>query len=285
MKRVGLIGLGNIGGYYVKRLLEAGYPVTVFDIDPQKLETVVKLDASCADSPAMVAKNSDFIILALTNSEAVEFVMEGDNGVLSALKKGQVVIDTSTTRPKTAIRLEKLCEEKGAYFLDSPLTWRGPGHTHILMVGGKEESFNKAEEILKCLSYKYKLFGGAGSGQIIKLVNQAVTANQAAIYAEAIELIKKYGFDPALLKEYLMFDIPGELISEEDHGCGQLGFIYKDLGYVLEIAHDSCANIPITSLVHEIFKTTKVYGKQQPKWNLFRIQTYFKRLNNDKQNL
>jgi 2-hydroxy-3-oxopropionate reductase len=282
MKRIGLIGLGNVGSYYVTKFLEANYPLTVFDIDHQKVEMVAKRGAAPADTAAMATQNSDFIILSLPKSEIVESVMEGERGVLSVLQAGQVVIDTSTSRPQTAVRMEKLCEAKGAGFLDSPLTWRGPGHTHILMVGGKEASFKKAEEILKCMSYKYRLIGPSGSGLTLKLINQAVSTNQIAIQAEAVELIKKYGLDPRLLKEFLEFNIHEELLTEDFNGCGEMGFQYKDLGYLLEIAHDSCANIPITSLVHEILKTSKVYA--EPKWNAFGLQTYFQRLNNDKYN-
>jgi 3-hydroxyisobutyrate dehydrogenase-like beta-hydroxyacid dehydrogenase len=280
MKSVGLIGLGNVGSYYVKRLLEGDYSPIVFDIDPQKLEVAVKQGATPANTAAMVTQNSDFIVLSLPNSEAVESVMEGDNGILSVLKEGQVVIDTSTSRPKTSIRLEKLCEEKGANFIDAPLTWKGPGHTHYLMVGGKEAGFKKAEEILRCLSYKYQLFGPVGTGLIVKLINQAVIANQKAVHAEAVELAKKYGLDPKLLKEFLEFDIDERLLAEDYHGGGELALMYKDLGYLLEIAHDSCANVPISSLVHEIFKSSKVYGK--PNWEQIAVRTYYQRLNNDK---
>jgi 2-hydroxy-3-oxopropionate reductase len=282
MKNVGLIGLGNVGSYYVKRLLEAGYPLTVFDVDHEKLATAEKQGATPADTAVEVTRNSDFIILSLPNTEVVEAVMEDACGVLSVLKAGQVVIDTSTSRPGTAVRLEKLCEAKGAGFIDSPLTWRGPCHTHILMVGGKEASFKKAEEILKCLSYKYRLLGPVGTGQIVKLINQALSANQIAVQAEVVELIKKYDLNPKLLKEFLEFDIDERLLAEDYCGCGELGFHYKDLGYLLEIAHDSGANIPISSLVHEMCKTSKVYGEQESKWSLLSIQTYYKRLNNDK---
>jgi 3-hydroxyisobutyrate dehydrogenase-like beta-hydroxyacid dehydrogenase len=244
MKNVGLIGLGNIGSYYVKKLREASYPLTVFDIDPQKREAAVKQGAIQADTAAKVTQNSDCVILSLPNSEVVESVMEGEHGVLSVLKAGKVVIDTSTSRPKTAIRLEKLCEAKGAGLIDSPLTRRGSGH--ILMVGGKEVYFKKVEEILKCLSYKYRLLGPIGTGQILKIINQAVIATQTAVHAEAVELTKKYGLDPALLKEFLEFDIPEGLLAEDYCSCGELAFMYKDLGYLLEMAHDNCANIPIT---------------------------------------
>jgi 2-hydroxy-3-oxopropionate reductase len=280
MKSVGLIGLGNVGSYYVKKLRDAGFPLTVLVRNPKKLEIVEKHGATPVVTTAKVVQNSDFIILALPNSEVVESVMEEDGGVLSVIKKGQVVIDTSTSRPKTAIRLEKLCEEKGAGFIDSPLTWRGPNRTHILMVGGKEKNFKKAEEILKCMSYKYRLVGPSGTGQLLKLINQMVSTNQIVIQAEAVEFTKKHGLDPTILKEFLMFDIYEGLLSDDYSGCGELAFQYKDLGYLLEIAHESCANIPISSFVHEMLKTSKVYGESI--WNALGVQTYYKRLNNDK---
>jgi 2-hydroxy-3-oxopropionate reductase len=280
MKRVGLIGLGNVGTYYVKILLKAGYPLTVLDIEPQKMENAVKQGATLADTPAEVAQNSDFIILALPTDEVVTSVMEDDCGVLSVIKADQVVIDNSTCRPKTAVRLEKLCEAKGAYFIDAPFTKRGPNKTYVMMVGGKEASVKKAEEMLKCLSYKYRLFGPIGTGQILKLINQGILASQLAAQAEAVELTKKCGIDPVLLKEYLMYDIDEGLLSENYCDHGELVLMYKDLGYLLEMAHEYYANIPVSILVHEIFKSTNVYGK--PDWNHPSIKTYFQRLNNEK---
>jgi len=275
-RRIGLIGLGNIGCFYSKTLLNAGYPLTVFDIDPVKVKASTDAGASGAANPADVAQASDIVILSLPNSEIVENVMQGENGILPVLREGQLIIDTSTCRPGTAVKLEKLCAEKNAGFIDSPLSWRGPGQ--ILMVGGTEVNFKAAEEILGCISYKYRLVGPAGAGQYLKMINQGVLANRLAIYCEAVELTKKCGMDPMLLKEYLEFDVPDALYSENYKGGGHLALHYKDLGYLNEIAHDVCANIPISALVHELFKATKLYG--EPHWIQPGIQTYYKRLNN-----
>lgn len=274
MKNIGLIGLGNIGKVYTKKLLEAGYPLNVFDIDKAKLEIAVGQGAKSAASPAEVVENSDIIILSLPGSPAVESVMDS---VLGVLRAGQLIIDTSTSRPSTAIRFEKLCAEKGVGFIDSPLTSKPVGH--YLMVGGTKENFEKGEEILKCLSYKYIHVGKIGDGEVLKLINQAIQAGQLAVHAEAVEMAKKHNIDPTLLKSYLEFNIPDEFFTGEYHGGGHLALHYKDLGYLLEIAHDSGANIPISSLVHEIFKTSRIYG--HPDWYQLGIQTYYRRLNND----
>ncbi|MCL2059911.1 MAG: NAD(P)-dependent oxidoreductase [Oscillospiraceae bacterium] len=274
-RKIGLIGLGNIGSFYTGRLLECGYPLTVLDIDKAKLQAMADKGAKTAATPAELTAASDVIMLSLPGSEAVEEVMTEANGILSALREGQLVINTSTCRPGTAVKCQKLCAEKGAGFVDSPLSWRAKGQT--LMVGCDEKDFNDAEEILKCISYRYKLVGPAGSGQYLKMINQAILADRLAVYCEAVELTKKCGLDPKLLDEHLEFDIPKELYTEDYKGGGHLNLHYKDLGYLNEIAHDVNANIPISALVHEMFKATSIYG--EPHWIQPGIQTYYKRLN------
>lgn len=274
-KKIGLIGLGNIGSFYTDKILEAGYPLTVFDTDNKKLQAMADKGAVSVTSPAQVTENADIIILSLPNSEVVEAVMEDANGVLSAIKAGQLVIDTSTCRPNTAIRCQKLCAKKNAGFIDAPLSRRELGHT--LMVGGDEKDYKNAEEILKCISARCKLVGPIGYGQRLKAINQAVMANRLAVDCEAFELCKMCGIDPKLLNDHLEFGLPEVLFTEDYPGGGNLVLHYKDMGYLNEIAHDVHANIPISALVHEMFKASKLYG--DPSWIQAGIQTYFKRLN------
>jgi 3-hydroxyisobutyrate dehydrogenase-like beta-hydroxyacid dehydrogenase len=98
-----------------------------------------------------------------------------------------------------------------------------------------------------------------------------------AVYAEAVELAKVHEVDPRLLKDYLEFDIPEDLFGDDFTGGGHLALHYKDLGYLLEMAHASAAQIPISSLVHEIFKSSKLYGAAN--WKQPGIITYWRRLN------
>jgi 3-hydroxyisobutyrate dehydrogenase-like beta-hydroxyacid dehydrogenase len=171
--------------------------------------------------------------------------------------------------------MPKLCAEKGASLLDAPLTYRRPGQ--IMMVGGSREDFERVEAVLTCLSYKLRHVGEVGEGQMLKLINQAVLAGRLAVYAEAVELAKVHGIDPRLLKDFLEFDVPEDLYGDDFSGGGHLALHYKDLGYLLEMAHDSAAQIPISSLVHEIFKSSKLYGA--PNWKQPGIISYWRRLN------
>lgn len=275
MQRIGLIGLGNIGRFYAQRLLETGYPLTVLDIDAARMQAVLDIGANAAEDPGDLARKSEIILLSLPGSHAIEQVMDGEDGILAYVRPGHLVVDTGTSRPATDIRYAQLCAEKGAALLDAPLTYRKPGQ--IVMVGGSREDFARVEAVLTCLSYKLRHVGEVGEGQMLKLINQAVLAGRLAVYAEAVELAKAHGIDPRLLKDFLEFDVPEDLFGDDFSGGGHLALHYKDLGYLLEMAHDSAAQIPISSLVHEIFKASKLYG--HPNWKQPGIISYWQRLN------
>jgi 3-hydroxyisobutyrate dehydrogenase-like beta-hydroxyacid dehydrogenase len=255
--------------------LGAHYPLTVLDLDTAKVTAATDQGATAAQTPGEVAEHSDIIILALPGSPAVDAVMQGETGILSHLRAGQLVIDTGTTRPATDKLYAKLCAEKGAGLIDAPLTWRKAGQ--IIMVGGTVEDYARAEEVLKILSYKLKHIGPIGSGQALKAINQCMQAGRLAVNAECFEFAKMQGLDPHLIKDYLEYDIPDAFFTDEFVGGGHLLLHYKDLLYAMEIAHDSGAQIPITSLIHEIFKTTAISG--DPRWFQLGIIHYWRRLN------
>jgi len=275
MDRVGLIGLGNVGSGFAKMLIQAGYSLTVLDKDRSKTEAAVERGARPAEMPREVAEQSDVVLLSLPGSAAVEEVMEGTDGLLGAMREGQLVVDTGTSHPDTDIRCERLCAERGAGFIDAPITGRAKGW--IMMVGGTEESFERGREVLTHLSYKLKHVGTIGSGQILKLMNQMTLAGQWAVWAEVIEFGRRGGLDPQLLRGYLEFPVDESLFGDDFSGAGTLALHYKDLGYVLDLAHRSGAAIPVTDVVHEAFKATNAFGRRD--WRQTGIVTYWRRLN------
>jgi 3-hydroxyisobutyrate dehydrogenase-like beta-hydroxyacid dehydrogenase len=275
MESVGLIGLGNVGSGFAQKLAEAGYRLTVLDKDCSRMEAATSAGAHAASTPGEVAKDSDIVLLSLPGSHVVEAVMEGDDGVLAHLREGHLVVDTGTSRPQTAIRYDKLCRERGAGFIDAPITGRGAGW--IMMVGGAEENFEKGREVLTCLSYKLEHIGPIGHGQLLKLANQLVLAGQWAVWGEAIEFSRKAGLEPRLLSECLDFSVPEVMYGDDFSAGGHLALHYKDLGYILEVAHDAEASIPLTGFVHEAFKEAKVAG--EPNWGQAGVITYWRRLN------
>jgi 3-hydroxyisobutyrate dehydrogenase-like beta-hydroxyacid dehydrogenase len=275
MQRIGLIGLGNVGSGFARKLREAGYPLTVCDKDSSKLMSALSLGSRAADTPGQVADQSDITLLSLPGSHVVEAVMEGPDGIVSRLRPGHLVADTGTSRPQTAVRYDRVCREQGAAFLDAPITGRSKGW--IMMVGGAQEHFEQAREVLDCLSYKLKHVGPIGHGQALKLMNQLVLAGQQATFGETIAFMEKMGMDPKLLSEHLEFPVPEAMYGHDFEAGGTLALHYKDLGYILELAHDAQASIPLTSLLHEFFKSAKVAG--DPSWWQAGIIEYWRKLN------
>lgn len=273
--RVGLVGVGSIGSYYTAQLLAAGFTLTVYDIDEGKMRQAMTRGARAGMSPADVAAQADVILLSLPGSPQVESVMSGEDGILTILKEGQLVVDTGTTRVSTELTYHRLCAERGAGYIDAPITWRQQGL--LLMVGGPAELYERALPVLECISYQVRHVGEIGQGQALKYVNQLVQAGQLAVFCEALEYARSAGLDPKLPKDYLGFAIPDVIYGDEFQGTGQLALHYKDLGYVLEHAHELHAAVPITGLVHEVFKAVAAEG--DPSWFQPAIVTYWRRLN------
>lgn len=276
MQSIGLIGVGNIGRYFTRTLLAAGYPLTVVDIDPLRAQYARDLGAHICDTPAELAGQMDIVLLSLPGSPQVDMVMEGPEGLLGRLHAGQLVIDTGTSRPETDIRYQRHCTALGVGYLDAPITWRSQGL--IIMVGGELADYERGREVLTCLSFKQRHVGPSGSGQVLKLANQMILAGQMAVWSEAIEFTRQSGLDPHLLSEYLEFPITPGLEGDNFEGGGQLALHYKDLIYALDYAHETGANVPLTAQIHEIFKATKRNGSAN--WVQTGIVTHWRRLNN-----
>jgi 2-hydroxy-3-oxopropionate reductase len=119
--------------------------------------------------------------------------------------------------------------------------------------------------------------GPIGQGQRLKLMSQIVLAGQLAIQAEAVAFCQRTDLDPRLLQEYLEFPIADALLSGDFSGSGTLALHYKDLLYALELGHEVGANLPLTALIHEIFKLGAFQG--DPSWSQPGILEYWQRLN------
>ena len=274
MQRVGIIGLGPIGKHFVKKLLEKGYPLIVMDQDAAQLREPVALGAQTAGSPGEVAEKSDVVLLCLPGSRAVDAVMLGECGVLAKLREGLVIVDTGTSSPETDIRYERLCDEKKARFLEAPVTWRGPGL--ILMAGGKEAYYEAAREVLEVISYKVKRVGEIGRGQVLKAANQMYFSNLTAVNAELIDFADSCGFGREELVDFLEFHLPERMFGDDfSRISGTTELNYKDLLYAFEIAHDTQAYIPITQVVHGIFKEGVAHG--EGKWDQTGIINTYRR--------
>ena len=286
-RTIGVIGLGRIGSQYVDWLLEAGYDVTVCDVVEERVDEAVEKGAESADTPADVARIAEVILLSLPGNEYVETVMEGENGILEEISEGQIVIDTGTTTPDVEVFYERACEEEGAGYMESPLTYSGPGSETDAMspltmfVGGKEEYYERVKDVIEAISGTHERFGGIGIGQVVKAGHRMRQNCRAAVDAEMVEFYRNNGADPEQVSTMMEWNLRDRFFSEEypdthgfqsalegadTAGYEETGYRLnedrarlrlrqpswiKDQAYALEIAMSSNTNTPILATVFQ----------------------------------
>lgn len=281
MRRIGLIGVGFVGRLFVDELLEADYPLTVYDIDESKIEYATDRGAKAGENPADVVEQSNVVIFALPGHEEVISVMEEDD-VLDTLDNGQIVVDTTTTGPKIAARYENRCAEHDIGFLSAPLTRSAPTEGVHMMVGGDKHEYEEMTDVLDCLSAAHRRIGDAADAQTFKLMLQLRYAGHRAIDAEIVEFGRDNGVDPHLLNEFLGMDIWEEYFDDEFEqdieGMGGRRIWHKDIGYAVDLARQTDTAIPLSSDVHEAYKATaRSVGPDQG--HAAAIIEYWQRLN------
>jgi 3-hydroxyisobutyrate dehydrogenase-like beta-hydroxyacid dehydrogenase len=193
---VGFIGLGNMGGRMSRCLVAAGHEVVGFDPDADRIPAA---GATPAPSPAEVtAQAGDVVLLSLPDSPVVERVMRGDDGVLAALRAGQVVVDLSTASPASTVELQAEAAAKGADYVDAGISGGAAAAekgTLTLMTGGSEESLERVRPVLDAFSAKIFHMGGPGTGHIAKLLNNFLNGVSLSATAEVMVAAKKAGLE------------------------------------------------------------------------------------------
>jgi len=205
--RIGFIGIGIMGEAMVRRLLDLGFPVTVWNLEPERLDTVVPHGAVAAESPKAVAAASDIVMLCVLHMQAVERCVFAEDGVAAARRGPSLLIDFSTADPEgTRQAAAKLKELTGTGWIDAPVSGgpqlaRTGGMT--VMAGGSEDDFAKAKPILDQMAGNVTLMGPVGAGQTTKILNQAIVGTGYVVMAEALMLAEAAGIDAARLPQCL----------------------------------------------------------------------------------
>jgi 3-hydroxyisobutyrate dehydrogenase-like beta-hydroxyacid dehydrogenase len=194
---VGFIGLGNMGGAIAVRLLRAGYPMTVLDLDDEKMKLLVKAGASVAATPKEVAEKSTIVVASLQPSK-VEQVACGENGIVHSNKAGLVFVDLSSTAPELAVKVADALRMRDIEMLDAPLSGADIGATNgnlTIFVGGSYAAYQRALPVLQQVGRRVTYLGKNGNGQVGKRINQMMQAlSELAIY-EGLLLAKRSGLD------------------------------------------------------------------------------------------
>lgn len=205
--RIGFIGIGIMGEAMTRRLLDKGYQVTVWNLEPVRLDTVVPHGARPAASPAEVATASDVVMLCVLHMAAVERCVFAEDGIVAGGSSTKLVIDLSTADPEgTRQAAGKLKALTGAGWVDAPVSGgpqlaRTGGMT--VMAGGSDDDFAAAQPLLADMAGNVTLMGPVGAGQTTKIINQAIVGTGYVVMAEALMLAEAAGIDAARLPQCL----------------------------------------------------------------------------------
>jgi 3-hydroxyisobutyrate dehydrogenase-like beta-hydroxyacid dehydrogenase len=195
LERVGFIGLGNMGGAIALRLRRAGYPLTILDLDAEKMSGLIKEGATRAATPREVAERST-IVLASLQPDDVENVACGAGGIAESQNKNFVFVDLSSTTEQTAIKVSDSLRACGIEMLDSPVSGADIGATNgnlTLFVGGSYKAYQRCLPVLQHVGRTVTYLGKNGNGQLGKKINQMMQAlSELAIY-EGMLLAQKAG--------------------------------------------------------------------------------------------
>jgi 3-hydroxyisobutyrate dehydrogenase len=207
--RVGFIGLGSQGAPMARRIVDAGYPVTLWARRPATLEPFAGTPAKVADSPADLAASSDLVCICVVSDADVEEVVTGKKegageagGVLAGLGAAGVIAVHSTVHPGTCRRLARQAEAQGTRLIDAPVSGGGPAAAEgrlLVMAGGDAETVEYCRPVLATYGEPVVHLGPVGSGQLAKLLNNLLFTAHLATAASALSLGQALGVDPGRL--------------------------------------------------------------------------------------
>lgn len=248
-----------------KNLLKAGYSLKAFNRSQKKAEALKEFGAEIATSIDDVVSNSDVVITMLTDDMAINEVMDSSN-FLENLKSNTTVIDMSSVKPTTATKYGNNLKSKNIKYLDAPVSGGTIGAEEAslaIMVGGEQDVFNEALDVLKAMGNP-TLVGPVGSGQVSKLANQIIVGLTIGAVAEAITLCEKAGANPNKMIKALsggwadskILQTHGKRMIDKDFTPkGRTSVHLKDMNNILECANSHNTHLPISNLVKEMYKT------------------------------
>ncbi|HEU4671795.1 MAG TPA: NAD(P)-dependent oxidoreductase [Candidatus Limnocylindrales bacterium] len=264
MDRVGVIGLGTMGVAMAANVRAKGFETTVWNRTPGRSAALVETGAAEAGSPANVARDSDVVLLSVSDTPDVEAVLFGPGGVEEGAHAGLVVVDTSTISPSATRTFAERLRARGADLVDAPVSGGSEGArnaTLTVFVGGEEASVERVRPVLEAIGRTITHFGPVGSGQAVKAVNQVVIAGTYLGVAEGLVLAMKAGLDPDKVVAALGGGVAGSWILQNrsarmianDYPLGfRISLHLKDLGIALGLAREVGAALPVAGLAQQL---------------------------------
>ena len=256
---VGFIGLGTMGKWMAFNLIKAGFPLKFFARKKGVIEETIRQGGQFIATPRELASQVAWMFLCLPDTETVEEMLFGREGIAGAMKTGQILIDCSTIHPLAARRIHRILQEREIAFLDAPISGmeaRAKAGTLTIMVGGEKLAFEEVRPALDAMGNTILYLGASGNGQIMKMINNVLFDIHCAALAEILPLAVKVGLEPEQVVavarkgtgQSFALDNFGPLILDGNFGPGYpLEDAYKDMVHAMEISSAHRIPLPVTA--------------------------------------
>jgi 3-hydroxyisobutyrate dehydrogenase-like beta-hydroxyacid dehydrogenase len=267
IRRIGVIGLGAMGTPLATRAARAGYDVRGYDIVSKRMTALAHRGVGRARSARAVAEGADLVVLSLPHWPAVREVMEGENGILPVLGKGQIVADTSTVPPWETRAMGQRLAGRGVEWMDVPISGSAAQAVTgqlVFMASGSKVAFRRVKPVLDRVGKKTVHVGGHGAASTLKLVvNQTLFINQAAAIEGFVHGLKA-GLDPDVMLDVMVSGAAGsdlisarggDMLAGNFEAKGSLAVAVKDLGLALESARRLGVVLPVAALYQQVLLT------------------------------
>lgn len=263
---IAFLGLGIMGSGMARRVLDAGYAVSVFNRSHDKAGPLVAAGARRAHSPRIAAEGAGVIFSMVADDAAARAVWLGPDGAMKTAERGAVCIESSTVTPGWVHELANAARGRSCEFLDAPVTgsrMQAEAGELNFLVGGRPDTLEKVRPVLEAMSRTISLLGPVGSGALVKLINNFLCGVQLAALAEAMALIERSGLDRASALEILTGGAGGSPIvktvaarmTARDYTPNfLLRLMAKDLGYVKGIASEQSLDLVTASAALASFR-------------------------------
>ncbi|MSO54157.1 MAG: NAD(P)-dependent oxidoreductase [Rhodospirillales bacterium] len=272
-QKVAFVGLGVMGYPMAGHLKKAGHDVTVYNRTAAKAEAWAKEHGGkAAKSPAAAAAGCDVVFACVGNDDDLRSVVYGDNGILAGMKKGAIFVDHTTASADVAREVEAKAKAAGIGFLDAPVSGGQAGAVNgklTVMVGGDAQTFAKAEPVIAVYARAVTHLGGAGAGQLAKMVNQICIAGLVQGLAEGLNFAVRAGLDgkkvvdtisKGAAQSWQMENRASTMLEDKFDFGFAVDWMRKDLGICLNEARRNGARLPVASLVDQLYAQIQQRG-------------------------
>ena len=265
MKKIGVIGLGNMGSAVARNIQRANFPLYVHDIRKDVGKKLIAKGAIWKNSPKELMDNVDIVVSMVFGPKEIEAVMKNENGILQSSCKDKGWIDLTTSSPSLMRNLAKEFEALGGFAVDAPVTGSLDAAIRgdmIMFVGGSEKAISNAKEVLEVIG-EIRCVGDYGNGYVAKLVNNQLWKIHATAIGEAMVLAKKAGLEPELWWKVmkggaadsfvLQHDVPSIFAGHYDPSF-RLELALKDLDLIQDLIKEHGTRSELTQACHERFQ-------------------------------